>query len=188
MGTIHGNVVGYYNEENKEIANAYTDDDFVETYGTLKLLTNEYVKNNSEVPTIGHFVFYRTYEDGKYRVNYLSSYTDGFHWINKALETDSAKKLISNNREKNETIKLNVENSINSLEILDNELEIQEEISGDKLEENNYDMQNDSEINNNDFTKDIIIISGFIVLIFVCIVVIIFDNKRKSGRGLNDKK
>ncbi len=180
-GSFSESIVGYYNKENEEIAKAYKNGKyFDDEYGILKLLTNEYVKNNSEIPTIAHFAYYRTYENGKYVINYLESYTSRLEDLSLALETNSAKNLISKNREKNETIKLNVEKSISDLKISNNELEIQKENSGEKIELINNEIQNDIAINNIDGLKDVFIILGFIVLICICGLIIIIDNKRKK--------
>ena len=175
-------VVGYYNDENKEIADAYR-------YGSsqLKLLSNNYIKNNSEIPTIGHFAFHRIKVNGYYSVDYIESYTDGFpNGVYEALETSAAKDLIAKNRTKNQTIKTNVENDIKNLVIINPDQTIWEDVSEEKTNGENISSyetpilveESSSHIANLD-KDDYIIISCFIVGICICVIVLKVKNKKK---------
>ena len=163
----HGGVAGYYNKQNYEIAKAINEN--------IKLLSNDYVSKNSEIPTIGHMAYNRTYKDGKYIVNYMMSYTDLFYNILKnAFETKSAQDLISKNREKNESIKSNVENEIKNLEIINNEEVIQEDL---RVEKENEKLENKSvEI------LYYIIIASFFIAILLCLITLVGINKKNNNK------
>jgi hypothetical protein len=123
----------------------------------------------------------RIYKDGKYIVEYLSSYTDAIRTLSKALHTSSAQNLISQNRQKNEIIRQNSEAQIAKLEILNNEEKIQEEINGivGKVEEQEIVNKEISEKLNISITE-YLIICIFVILILICLLILVCVNRKKK--------
>lgn len=100
-----------------------------------------------------------------------------------ALKTSQAQKLLKSNKEKNAKIKKDIENEISTLEILDNEKIIQEELKAEKvkniIEENNNIKETNIE------EKNILVFITIGLAIIICIVILIIEYKKKKRiRGI----
>lgn len=100
-----------------------------------------------------------------------------------ALKTSQAQKLLKSNKQKNAKIKEDIENKISTLEILDNEKIIQEELQTEKvkniIEENNNIKETDIE------GKNLLVFTTIGIAIIICIVVLIIEYKKKKRiRGI----
>lgn len=153
--------VGYYDDNNLEIARTFTVpelgieeknwngqyqryqtyEDYVKNYkndyceNVLVKLDNEDISNKCEVPTVVQFIGNRETKDGKYVVNY-SSYgfydsSRGLCSTNAVLQTSQAKKMLSSNKQKNTNTKTEIEAQITNLSIVDDEEKIQQDIKNE---------------------------------------------------------
>ncbi len=216
---IGNGMVGYYDNNNSEIAKAfalctwddleseeiYNEDYYKLFYSSYEdydknyyndyykdcviKLENEDITNKCEVPTVIQFIGNRITEKGKYIVEYFedSGFYDGSErglvTANAALQTSQAKKMLASNKQKNSNIKAEVEKQITTLSIIDDEQKIQQSIKDElkKLEElknqqNQQEQQEYPQLQN----KDIMIFSGIGLGIFVCIFIIIIEQKRRK--------
>lgn len=174
-GYYDGPIIGYYNEENKELALILKNGQYgVYTDGISKLLKNDYIKDNSEIPTIGYFSYYRKYEENKYVLHYVKSYTDGIDSLRNVFDRESVQNLLTQNRNKNNAIKIQAEKLVNELELLDNEKSIQEEINAEKV------SLVSEKVSNNNKSIYFIFITSFVVVFSACVVIIIFHTKKKK--------
>ena len=149
-------------------------------------LSNEEIVNKCEIPTVMQFIGNRITEDGKYVVDFFE---DGFYdtlnrgliTTNAALKTTQAKNMLESNKQKNANIKSDIENKITALQLTDNELQIREEIKQEKLKKNeNNTTDNEKQLINN---KDVIVFASIGIAIFICIIILIIEHKKKSKRG-----
>lgn len=213
--------IGYYTKENYEVAKAiaknfeqetlseekYNNDTWLkEQYSsyeeyknkiseynkdlTLKL-PNEYIENNSKVPTIINFTGHRMKENGRYIVE-AGSYNEIFAFypdeeknneapVALALKTDSAQKMIKSNKEKNENTKKDAEDKITNIKLINDEKNIQEEIK-----KKNIVLVEEKSVFLN---KDIMIYGSIACGILICIITIIIDkNKKRKGEKEDGRK
>lgn len=114
-------LVAYYTDNNRSVAKSYLH--FIEhfDYGEPIKFENEVVVEKSNVPTIASAVGYRITKNGKYVVNYYSSFGDnnGLGNIYEAINSSSAKSLIQSNNEKNKSIVQSVEDEIANAKLVD---------------------------------------------------------------------
>lgn len=185
---VANGMVGYYNEANKEIAKQFS---IIKTYmnegsfneKSLRFLSNEYIANNLEVPNVVQFIGNRIEKDGKYVVNYFTF--SGFYNSNErglvtagnALNTASAKKLIADNRAKNEKIKNDVENKISGLEFLEEE-KLKEELT--ESETKNIESEKNSTKSLKLSKQDIFVFASIGGAILFCIIILIARGMRKT--------
>lgn len=194
--------IGYYNNEDKEMAFSYnngwcsTKEEFekeksngnstLEGYSNFEefknscvtKLQNDFISKNCEVPTIVYFVAKIKKVDGKYIVESdkgsgSKSGVNGIEGASEAIQTDRAKQLISSNKQKNDNIKNIIENKILNIKLDNNEKEIQEELI--KVDEPEKII---SKLKLR--TKDIIVLSIISSLICICVVILIINNKRRK--------
>lgn len=220
--------VGYYNNENYEIAKKfalseydtikseelynrvyqneyrffYTNyDEYSKNYyndyykDTLIYLSNEYIANNSEIPTVVQFIANRINENDKYIVDYLgggfyNEFDRGLATTSNALNTSQAQKLLKENKSKNANIKADIEGRISNLEILNNEENIQEQIQLE-IEKNNknidYIMQTNKNYLNLNNTE-IAVFTGIGIASLICIIILIKENKKRKRGEMNNGK
>lgn len=160
-------------------------------------LDNEDISNKTEVPTVVQFMGYRVEKDGKYVVEYadISGFYDrlsrGLVTTNAALQTTQAKKMLASNKQKNANIKLEIENEIISLPIVDDEQKIQQRIKDEieelKRQEELKKLKAEEEIKAKEreeqqkiLIKHILIFSSIGLGIIFCIVIIIIEYKKKN--------
>lgn len=185
-----------YEDYEKNLYNDFYND-------TLVKLSNEYVANNSEIPTVVQFIGNKLYEDGKYEVDFFaySGFYDGYQrgliTTKAAIETEQAQKMLKANKDKNNSKKLDAEREIANLQILNNEAQIQmilEEEAKNAEEQNKVtspnsnissNSPNQNVINNGEPENkikqfnimDIIVFSSIGLVIVICIITIIIDRK-----------
>lgn len=178
-----------YSEYSKNYYNDYYKD-------TLIYLSNEYIANNSEIPTVVQFIANRISENGKYIVEYLSEgfyndYGRGLATTSNALKTSQAQKLLKQNKSKNANIKTDIESRISNLEILNNEENIQKQIQLE-IEENNQKNNPIMQTKNNYLNlnnTEIAVFAGIGIASLICIIILIKENKkRKKGEMYNGKQ
>lgn len=184
----------YKNYQNyDEYANNYKND---YCKNVLIKLDNEDISNKCEVPTVVQFIGNRETRNGKYVVNYnyYGFYDNGGRGLittNAVLQTSQAKKMLSDNKQKNENIKSEVENGITNLSIVDDEQKIQQSIKDEieelKRQEELKKLKAEEEIKAKEkeeqqkiLIRHILIFSSIGLGIIFCIIVVIIENKKKS--------
>lgn len=184
----------YKNYQNyDEYANNYKND---YCKNVLIKLDNEDISNKCEIPTVVQFIGNRETRDGKYVVNYsIYGFYDnsgrGLITTNAVLQTSQAKKMLSDNKQKNENIKSEVENGITNLSIVDDEQKIQQSIKDEieelKRQEELKKLKAEEEIKAKEkeeqqkiLIRHILIFSSIGLGIIFCIIVVIMENKKKS--------
>ena len=179
-------VYGYYNSTGRKILEASGYEEHA-----LKDFKNEYVKNNSQIPTFARAVGYLGIIDNK-NVVAMTGGLGGrtpYDYI-KTIKTDLAQELIKANRANNQKIKNNIDTKIASAGILTNTEEyrnIIETTNSNKdnenivsivsIKENNKDNNIMELIKNN---KIYIIIASAILTIFIILIIL---NKRRKNNG-----
>lgn len=155
-------------------------------------LDNEDISNKCEVPTVVQFIGNRELRDGKYVVNIDSNnygiydnYGRGLVTTNAALQTAQAQKMLSNNKQKNANTKAEIDTQIANLSFIDDEQQIQQDIKDDLEKTKKQEELEATKENNNEEipylkTENIIVFSAIGLGIFFCIVIIIFEQKKKN--------
>ena len=179
-----------YTEYTKNFYNDYYKESIIK-------LDNQDISNKTEVPTVVQFMGYRVEKDGKYVVEYadISGFYDrlsrGLVTTNAALQTTQAKNMVAANKQKNANNKSEVENTINSLPIVDDEQKIQKSIKDEieelkrqeelkKIKAEEERKAKEREEQQKIVIRHILIFSSIGLGIVLCIVIIIKEQKKKS--------
>ena len=160
-------IIGYYSEDNKEIGEKYANIAGNTEYWKHSniSISNDYIAKYSKVPTLAQCVGFRSYEDGKYIVNYFWTINNnGLYYAWEALETIAAKNMILENRNRNAKIKDDIENEISKINI------IKEEISTEEKKQEVVKLSK----------QNIIVLSIIIISILICIIMLIINIGRKE--------
>lgn len=159
---------------------------------TIKL-SNDDITNKCKVPTVVQFVGNRVEKDGKYVVEFFDDGTGfynasprGLSTTNAALQTTQAKNMLAANRKQNSNVKTEAENKINSLNIIDDEVKIQQEIKEKQRQEELERKAAEEALKASERktlnleNKDIIVFSAIGVGIVICLIILIIEHKRKN--------
>lgn len=182
--------LGYYDQKDLEMIQKYAirrkDDDL-----TAKIIVdfqNQYVAENSQIPTLAQSIGYRELKDGKYKVNFFENFGDSENIgnVNELLKTSRAQELINSNRSKNTEIKNNVETEISNLIINNDTEEVYEEknIINDIIDTENNKILDLLK------NKDVLVIGGISVLILICLVFIVIQliKNKTNDKNINIRK
>ena len=206
--------IGYYRDTDKALATAFIHKDMGESNfdfskeecdRALVKLTNEYIENNCEVPTLVQFLGYLKEEDGKTIVEYLgcSNYNDyerGLATAYNVIQTEEAQRQLKINKTNNANKRTQALKNLKFLKYVENEQAIQQELLALKQQEEQL-QQPQENINNNNVKnntadnqiieekqakkvsleiKDIIIFSVIGLAIVICIIILVLENKKKN--------
>ncbi len=150
-------------------------------------LDNSEISNKSEIPTVVQFVGSIEKKNNKYVIEELSDYGNVFSSYRGlitcpiVLETSQAKKMLKDNKEKNANIKKEIENNISSLEIQENESQIQEEISD--ISDEIIIEKTDNNIFFSLNKQNIMILATIATLIIISLLVLIIINVKSKNKG-----
>lgn len=173
LRTKKGPVYGYYSSTGKKIleASGYKEDEWY----SIRDFKNEYVKNNSQIPTFANVIGYLGIIDNKYVV--LIHGDSGRRPDNyiKTVETDLAQELIKANRANNQKTKNSIDTKIANTKITTDTEEYKNKTGTANIEKNNKD-------NNLIENNKIYIIIAFAILIIFIIIIILIKRRKNNGR------
>lgn len=156
----------------------------------VKINTNEEM-SKSPIPTVIQFLGYVSNENGKNIVTYFAS--SGMYMMNErglvttkaALEISQAKKLLEDNKNKNETTKNEIDSEIANIKITNDTEEFYkkaEHVNIEELQENTSLKEKLTKFISEN--KDVIILSIIGLSIFICIIILIRKSKKSKNRKL----
>lgn len=164
----------------------YEEDYQKEKYKLVKI--DDEICEKAEIPT---FILYKAYvkkEENKNIVDYLYSYDSyvmGLSTANQVLQTKRAQELISENREKNNNIKQNIENEIKELGFEEkNYKEIEKENPNLTINNESETNTNDKPVNDINYLElqHLIVISTITLGILVCVCILIIKGIKSMNR------
>lgn len=171
--------IGYYNNEDKEMAVEFS---FIEADIEERLikLQNDYFSKNCRVPVLILFVGKINNENGRYVVRSDKgiqefSGVSGLRQTYEVIQTKRAQHIINSNKQENKNKRDAIEEKISNIKLLKNEQNIQNQLN--KKEE--LEVSRTEQKIELFQTKDIIILSTIVFLIFVCFIIIVISNRRK---------
>ena len=202
--------IGYYREEDKALAMAFCEDfrkvfyppSEEEINKIFVKLSNEYLSNNCEIPTVVQFIGYLNEKDGK---NIVELWDSNFYGVDRrgiataynVIQTEEAQRQLKINKTNNANKRTQALKNLKSVEYVGNEQAIQQELLALKQQEEQLQQ---SQINNNVKnnanntqtteekpttktgleTKDIIIFSSIGVATVICIVILVLEGKKRK--------
>ena len=202
--------IGYYREEDKALAMAFCEDfrkvfyppSEEEINKIFVKLSNEYLSNNCEIPTVVQFIGYLNEKDGK---NIVELWDSNFYGVDRrgiataynVIQTEEAQRQLKINKTNNANKRTQALKNLKSVEYVGNEQAIQQELLALKQQEEQLQQ---SQINNNVKnnvnntqtreeksttktgleTKDIIIFSSIGVAAVICIVILVLEGKKRK--------
>ena len=204
--------IGYYRDEDKALAVAVCDD--VRRYGNVPSeekinkifvkLSNEYLSNNCEIPTVVQFIGYLNENEGKnmvelWDVDFYNGLARGIATAYNVIQTEEAQRQLKINKTNNANKRTQALKNLKSLKYVENEQTIQQELLAIKQQEEQL-QQSQENINNNVKNniannqiieenqtkkasleiKDIIIFSVIGLAIVICIIILVLENKKKN--------
>lgn len=180
---------------------------YIQMYSTYQNYLNQvseyykeslkYINSNSdmascEIPTFIHFLGFVSQENNKnvveyFNEGYYNSDEIGLGTTNNVIETNQAKKLLEDNKNKNKTTKDEINSEIANIKITNDSEEfykVAEPVNIDDFQGgNSWQNQLTNFFNKN---KDIVVLSGIGIAIIICIIILIKKNKHnKKEKALN---